>query len=111
MVAIGKPVFAAVSQIAGRQCARRRKHVGLQPVQDAEILEITRVSSCQQYVGCDAPLAYFAHKTSLPELIFMAPQPLLSRHVTLGRATRQFLRNCDPAMAPDPEVIWGTPVA
>jgi len=74
IVAISKPVFATVSQTGGRQCARRRQHVGLQPVQDAEIVEITRVSIYQQYTGGDAPLAYFAHKTLLRELVFMAPQ-------------------------------------
>ena len=97
-VAVGKPVFATVSQIGGRRCARRRQDVDLQPVQDAEILEITRVSIYQQYTGGDAPLAYFAHKTLLRELVFVASQPLLPRHVTLGRATGQLCRNCDPAM-------------
>ena len=98
IVALGKPVFVAVSQIGGRRCARRRQDVDLQPVQDAEIVEITRVSIHQQYTGGDAPLAYFAHKTLLRELVFMASQPLLPRHVTLGRATGQLCRNCDPAM-------------
>ena len=72
-LAVGKPVFATVSQTGGRRCARRRQHVGLQPVQGAEIVEITRVSIYQQYTGGDAPLVYFAHKTLLRELVFMAP--------------------------------------
>lgn len=67
---MGKPVFAAVAQNKGRQCARRCKHISLQPVQDAEIVEVARVSIYQQYIGCDASRAHFPHKTLLCELVF-----------------------------------------
>ena len=110
-VALGKPVFVAVSQIGGRRCARRRQDVDLQPVQDAEIVELTRVSIYQQYTDGDAPLAYFAHKTVLRELVFMASQPLLTQTCDFGSRNKAVLPELRPRDAPDPEVIWCTPVA